>query len=543
MRFFVIWFGLCCCWTNWSRAFSQPNVLFLMIDDLRPALGVYRDALAVTPNLDFLGSKSVVFEKAYAQQALCGPSRISIMTSRRPHSLSIYGMGTYWRDQTGTNFTTLPQFFKSHGYETIPLGKIFHGNMLDQPYSWSRPTNMFFNEAKHHMGFCRKPGFSNLICPVDTEEMELEGVHLIDRKILHTAKNYLIHYNKRVVANQSGPLFLAIGFHKPHIPWIVPQEFPDIFSVEDIPKVQYNMRSPSTPMFAYSDYGLATSYPEFRLFNMTNPMRPMSEDFRIQATQYYYACVTYIDNLVGQLLVMLDQNHMLDDTIINVISDHGFSLGENGELAKHSNFEVATRVPWMIYDPLHTSASLSGFKLKPPSKIADPSASLPVPYKTIHDPVELVDVFPTLTELAGLGQIEKCNQSPLDKALCSDGVSQARVVINENPKTRSFSSRSAGVRSAAFSQFPRKHLNMVECPSKFEFISAMGYSVRTNEFRYTEWNAWDNELGRPKRDQILGKELYDHRENNFEHDNLAEHRSFDDVVRNLSALIKITYGV
>uniref|UniRef100_A0A1Y1KS11 Sulfatase N-terminal domain-containing protein n=1 Tax=Photinus pyralis TaxID=7054 RepID=A0A1Y1KS11_PHOPY len=203
----------------------KPNVLFIIVDDLRPSLGIYGDDNARTPNIDALAKKSAVFTNVFAQQALCAPSRNSFLTSRRPDSLHLYDFNSYWRDVAG-NFTTIPQLFKENGYYTHSIGKVFHpgksSNFTDDSlYSWSRspyhpPTEKYKN-AK--VCVTRNGLAQNILCPVIVNEQP--GGSLPDLESLSAAKDFL-KYHKQI---STLPYFLAVGFHKPHIPLKFPIEY------------------------------------------------------------------------------------------------------------------------------------------------------------------------------------------------------------------------------------------------------------------------------------------------------------------------------
>ncbi|MGH0181175.1 UNVERIFIED_CONTAM: hypothetical protein FKN15_006157 [Acipenser sinensis] len=199
------------------------NVLLIVADDLRPSLGCFGDKVVKSPNIDQLASKSNVFHNAFVQQAVCAPSRTSFLTGRRPDTTRLYDFGSYWREHAG-NYTTLPQHFKSSGYITMSVGKVFHPGIAsnhsdDYPYSWSTPPYHPSSYEYEKKKVCKgKDGklHANLLCPVDVSEMP-EGT-LPDMQSTEEAVRLL-----KAVKDESHPFFLAVGYHKPHIPFRYPQ--------------------------------------------------------------------------------------------------------------------------------------------------------------------------------------------------------------------------------------------------------------------------------------------------------------------------------
>jgi iduronate 2-sulfatase len=414
-----------------------------------------------TPNLDALASKSLVMKRAYAQQSLCVPSRASVLTGRRPDTTGVTDFTHYWRE-SGGNFTTIPQYFKENGYHSVGMGKIFHpggcsGN--DDPISWSedyfQPNVALWESVT-----------DNSWTIVDDD---VRSNPLPDMQIAQHAVETL----KRLAgSSQDQPFFLAVGFVRPHLPLAVPEEFFDLYPLEDIP-LPSNPNAPDRmPELAWSNSGELRQYADFRDgkwygdINVTLP-----EDVVRNSRRAYLAGVSYTDSLIGQVLDALDEEGLTSKTIIALWSDHGFHLGENGLWSKSTNFEVANRVPLMVSAPGQTDNGVKTDAL-----------------------VELVDLFPSLAELAGFPSIPICPEDSTDIKVCSEGLSFVPLIADPEREWK----------KAAFSQSPRMAITG---------DTVMGYSIRTDTIRYTEWTRYDKCLNRPpSMGSSLGTELYDYAE-------------------------------
>ncbi|KAH8370041.1 hypothetical protein KR093_001982 [Drosophila rubida] len=472
---FLLLFLLPACWSNAS---GRYNVVMVIFDDLRPALGAYGDVLAHTPHLDAFAQGSSIFTRAYSQvsqpfsislsafdslcsveqQALCAPSRNSLLTGRRPDTLHLYDFYSYWRSFVG-NFTTLPQYFKQHGYHTYSCGKVFHpglssNNSDDYPLSWSAPpfrprTEQFMNSPvcpDHSGGVLRK---NYLICPVQLQTQPYKTLPDIE-----SVAEALRFVESR--ARQRQPYFLALGFHKPHINFRFPRQFLGHFPLAHFFNYTADaVKPPEMPDVAWNPYTDVRSRDDFKHANISFPYGPIAELQAAQIRQAYYASVAYVDDLFGKLLARLD----LERTVVVVLGDHGWSLGEHAEWAKYSNFEVALRVPLIIRSP--------EFPLSQPRRL--------------HSITELLDVFPTLVDLAHLPPLPSCNSGSSAQLTCGEGKSlypqlQGSGLAEEH---------------VALSQYPRPGMLPTKHPNsdkpKLRNIKVMGYSLRTDFYRYTLW--------------------------------------------------------
>ncbi|XP_009995399.1 PREDICTED: iduronate 2-sulfatase [Chaetura pelagica] len=470
------------------------NILFIVVDDLRPVLGCYGDKLVKTPNIDQLASQSIVFSNAYAQQAVCAPSRVSFLTGRRPDTTRLYDFYSYWRVHAG-NYSTMPQYFKENGYMTLSVGKVFHPGVSsnhsdDYPYSWSIPPFHPSTEKYENDKTCRgKDGklYANLVCPVDVTEMPSgtlpdiqsteEAIHLLN-----------------VMKTNKQKFFLAVGYHKPHIPLRYPQEFLKLYPLENITLAPDPWVPDKLPSVAYNPWMDIRQRDDVEALNVSFPYGPLPDDFQRQIRQSYYAAVSYLDTQVGLLLNALDDVGLSDSTIVVFTADHGWSLGEHGEWAKYSNFDVVTRVPLMFYVPGMTTSSVSqGERVFP---YLDPfsSTSVLVPQGRSKKVVELVSLFSTLAELAGLQVPPVCPEPSFHVALCTEGASIVQYFNASEEKVEKEDGCDGTYRCfheepLAFSQYPRP----ADTPQwnsdkpRLKDIRIMGYSMRTVDYRFTLW--------------------------------------------------------
>ncbi|CAL4119273.1 unnamed protein product, partial [Meganyctiphanes norvegica] len=507
---------------------SHPNVMLIIVDDLRPGIGCYGDILAKTPNIDALARRGIVFNKAYAQQALCGPSRTSFLTSRRPDTTHIYDVHYYWRNHAG-NFTTLPQFFKEHGFHTVNAGKVFHPGISsnhndDQPYSWSEEPYHPSSQAHKQDPVCMsKDGYlhTNIYCPVVVEDQPEKTLPDIQ-----TQKFALDWLHKRSQNPEKEPFFLAIGFHKPHIPLKFPIEYLDMFPIDEVPLVPDNFRPQNVPLVSWNPYNDLRRRYDISQLNVSFPFGPLNDSYARYIRQGYYASVTYIDDLIGDLIKKLDK--LFPNTIITLIGDHGWSLGEHDEWSKYSNYEVATRVPFIISLPQVMSAKLHNYgKFKTCNTFTNVSKRKKSKYNSdshciYNGVVELVDLFPTLADLAGLPALDRCTDDSKNEMLCTEGVSLAPIINHSS----NYSSKLFINKKIAISQYPRPGINPTINPDsdqpKLTETIIMGYTLRSQRYRYTLWLGFNHTSFEVNWQDDYGEELYDHKIDPRETFNLAQ---------------------
>ncbi len=426
----------------------KPNVLFIMADDLRAEVASYGSP-ALTPNLDRLARRAVQFDRAYCQQAVCNPSRSSMLTGRRPDTLRIWNNSVHFRE-LNPDVTTLPLWFKEHGYTARCVGKIFHNWHTAEhgdPRSWSAPE--FLHYANHGDD---TPQVTGELPP----NLATTSLRKYNNTVLCECRDVPdeAYYDGRVAAEavrvlgevKDQPFFLAVGYWKPHAPFNAPKKYWDLYDRAKLPVLDPR-RPEGAPEIAFHDSREILGPPA----QQTPPTPEQTAEMR----HGYFANISYMDAQLGKVLDALDRSGAAERTIIVFVGDHGYHLGEHRQWGKTSNFELDARVPLFIAPLDRTQAGRRTGAL-----------------------AELVDLFPTLVELC-----------QLPKAAGLDGTSLAPVLRDP----------ASVVKPAAFSQHPRPAYYDRE-PSKTP--QAMGYSVRTPRVRYTEWRDW-------KTGGVVARELYD----------------------------------
>ena len=497
------------------------NVLFFAVDDLRPELGTYGYDMIKSPNIDSLASRSIVFERAYCQVAVCSPSRASLLTGRRPDSNHVWQIASdeYWR--MTTNATSLPQYFKEYGYVSIGMGKIFHpgppsGND-DEKYSWS-PEGLPYYHAPDtaHNTYGSWHSFEGY-----------RDNQLPDGLIADRAVDVLQQLKKNQSNGDSRPFFLAVGFHKPHLPFYAPSKYYDLYPPTQQIELPMNPNAPKgMPDIAFSVWGEMRSYKDiYPLFNITKCKQEadaainskecqLPESKTRELRRAYYSCISYTDAQIGRVVKELEAQGFADNTIIVMWGDHGWQLGEHNEWCKHTNFEDAVHVPFLIHVPGVTDEGKRSKAL-----------------------VELIDIFPTLTELSGLQTPEICPEGKHNMLTCVEGTSIASLIRNPDQPWK----------KAAFSQYPRPAAGLPAIPGHPPFSNdehgenVMGYTMRTEDFRFTEWVKFDRTTATPMWSKIWGTELYDHSQPstffNDENVNLANNPDMKDKVEELRGML------
>lgn len=427
-----------------SGTTAVPNVLFIAIDDLRPALGCYGDETAITPNIDALADRGTTFTRAYCQMAVCSPSRLSLITGRRPDTTKVWDLGTHFREAL-PDVVTLPEHFRNHGYRTRAIGKILHGGgkPSKDPQSWSeaplldtsREAKVRYATAKNLVGKGLKRAAS--------ESADVPDGTYIDGIVCDAALTALNSLN------DSGPFFLAVGFRKPHLPFCAPKKYWDLYQREDIPAPVSIAHPKGAPELATRSWMELEGYTDI-------PRDGKLTEAKIQELRHgYYACVSYVDAMVGRLLQRLRQLDLTENTIVVLWGDHGFHLGEQGLWTKANNYELSTCVPLIVAAPDH-----------------------PNPGAKTKALVELVDLYPTLADL--------CDLRP------APGVEGSSMKPLLQDPTRPW-------KTAVFSQYPRSF----KSNRHRRHGDIMGYTLRTATHRYVEWREW-------KTRKVVARELYDH---------------------------------
>jgi arylsulfatase A-like enzyme len=485
---------------------GKKNILFIAVDDLKPLLSNYGETQMVTPNFDRLAKMGMTFTNAHVQQAVCGPSRASVMTGTFPDRTKVWDLHTDFRE-SAPDLISMPEYLISQGFETFATGKIYHKGSTSPGHdgkSWSIP----YREIKNFNKLTGTPALNTYQNPESKKrieelmtEAEAKGIkkfgkkrkYVIDRFRPSTESAdvpddaYLAGNYTRVTLEQieamsksDKPYFIAVGYQKPHLPFVAPKKYWDLYNREEIKLAKFQKISEGTPLFAFHSFGELRAYSD--IDDNLDIGDVIDENKQRELIHGYMACISYIDAQIGVLLDKLESTGTIDDTIIVLWGDHGWHLGDHTEWCKHSNFEQATRIPFMFAGPSVEKNSQS------------------------HQPVNLVDLFPTVFELAGV---------PIPKQV--DGKSLFPLMDN-NDKT-------SIEMDYAISQYPRG--------------KRMGYSLRTDRYRYTEWHNNDFRSYTPYDNKNLeARELYDYEKDPLETKNLVNDPKYSKVVEQLQQKIR-----
>jgi arylsulfatase A-like enzyme len=446
---------------------TRPNVLFIAVDDLRPQLHCYGQTQMITPNFDRLAARGMLFERAYCQQAVCAPSRVSLLTGCRPDITKVTDLKTPL-PTVRPDLVTLPKHFRDNGYATVSLGKIFHHGQTDDPNGFSEEvwqpaggSAAYATEASRQLVEERRktaaPDARVKGPPV--ERADVADAAYPDAKVAERAIEYLAKLKDR-------PFFLAVGFYRPHLPFNAPKKYWDLYDPASINLSDQPVRAKDAPAIAFTSFG------ELRGYAGMPAQGPIDDMQARELIHGYYASVSYLDAQLGKVLDALNAQGLADNTIIVLWGDHGWHLGDQGMWCKHTNFEIATRVPLFIAGPSIT------------------------PGTRTRALTELIDVYPSLCDLAGLSKPQQLE-------------GESFVPLLQKPDLTG--------KRAAFSLYPHE--------------GRMGYSVRTDRWRFTRWA--------PKRGTkaAFELELYDHQDNDRESVNVAGDARYAQVVKELSAML------
>jgi arylsulfatase A-like enzyme len=485
--------------SNTKAGKKKKNVLFIPVDDLRPELGCYGKDYVISPNIDRLAESGIVFNRAYCQSALCNPSRASLLTGLRPETVGVLDLRTNFRDNL-PNAVTLPQYFKNNGYTTLGIGKTFH-NTIPDDISWSEP--------EIHI-----PGYPFDPDAVYRAKESLEEVEKKKQKIIEAGKQkraidrfgewYIKTYmseNPEVtdneyydgaqtdvaieritkLAKEEKPFFFSIGYYRPHMPFNVPKKYWDLYDREKIPLAENDYVPKNCPVMAINNMAEVRQYTDFK--GTPTPLDgKLSEEQARLMKHGYLASVSYIDAQVGRLLDTLDELKIREDTIVVLWGDHGWKLGEHNSYSKMTNFEIDTRAPLIISAPGTIKNNISTEGL-----------------------VEFVDIYPTVCELAGL---------PIRQGL--EGISAVPLIKNTKRAWK----------KAVFSQFLETGRWKALDGNEYH-----GYSIRTDRYRYNEWYNLETK-------EFAACELYDHKADPGENENIAGYEENKNIVKELSSQLK-----
>ena len=495
----------------------KPNILFIAIDDLKPILGCYGDSMIKTPNIDRLARMGVVFKRNYCQQAVCGPTRASLLTGKRPDYTKIWDLKTRMGD-INPDIVSLPQYFVTQGYSSQGIGKVYDPRCvdknLDKP-SWSVP---YYKTDKKYYAPFNEPLFgryqaseTRILAEKYLKEATDKGMNEADANDYAQAKvkptvesadvaDYAYNDGANVLqakdilaklSKKPEPFFFAVGIAKPHLPFVAPKKYWDLYKREDMPIAPFQQKAKNSVDVAYHNAGEIRAYSDIPPLIATTKQQDIGLTLPIdnqkELIHGYYAAVSYADAQVGILLNTLDSLGLTKNTIVVLFGDHGWHLGDHNLWCKHTNFEEATHAPLIISDP---------------SVLPSKTSAL----------TEFVDIFPTLCELAGV---------PVPTYL--DG--KSLVPLMKNPKTT--------IKDYAVSQYPRSGTDTETERQGYAAAKVMGYSIRTDRYRYTVWMK-DFRSNEPFNSNLLvGTELYDYEKDPNETVNVAQEKQYETATKEM----------
>ena len=457
-----------------AGAAERPNVLMILVDDLKPSFGAYGDTWVHSPNLDHLAATGMRFDRAYCNQAVCAPSRNNLLLGSRSTSIGVYSLGYHFRRAVPDSIT-LPQYFKQHGYHSAGIGKVFHighGNHDDE-HSWSVPfqpdkvIDYVLPESTGGELTREEALFSNrsaegLPRGAAWERADVDDEAYADGRIATEGIQRL-----RAYGDSDQSFFLALGFTKPHLPFCAPEKYWELYDPLELPLPEYTRPPDGAPDYAGKTLG------ELNQYTPVPRDPPLSDELTRTLIHGYYASLSYMDAQVGRVLDEVERLGLDENTIIVLWGDHGYHLGDHGAWTKHTNYEEANRIPLIISAPGVTA-----------------------PGSRTDSLVETVDVFPTLAELAGLPA--PTGPQPID--------GKSLVPILKDP--------TAEVRDHAYHCFPR--------------AGRLGRAIRTARYRLVEWKRFES-------DAEPEYELYDYEIDPLETTNLAQSKL--ELVSELSAIL------
>jgi arylsulfatase A-like enzyme len=490
---------------------DKPNILFIAVDDMKTDLGCYGNRLVKTPNLDQLAEKGAIFSNNYCQQAVCGPSRASLLTGRYPDEIKVWGF--YSIRERNPGIVTLPQHFKNNGYTTVNISKIFDQRTVDEYWdslSWNKafplseealvpyfseesgPVVTYFYQSplvKEKFQKYRKEALEKDLHPIRytqnfikpaTECLEMPDDAYKDGVF---AKKAMIDLEE--LAGEEKPFFLAVGFERPHLPWTAPKKYWDLYDRDSFQLEEFRDFASGDSSWFYTSSNELRTYTDERgnrIYEGLSEHIPLPENEQKRLIHAYYAAVSYIDAQIGKILAKLEELELEKNTIVVIWGDHGWHLGDHGIWGKSTNFEQATRSPMIISVPGRNGRKiqhLTGF----------------------------VDLYPSLCDLAGI-------EIPADLA----GRSLKKLIFTGQDDGHDY----------AFSQFSRDE--------------KMGYAIRDKRYRYVEWIEEGRHVD-PEADysKVVARQLFDYQTDPSERRNIANQESISEVQKRLADELRVFY--
>jgi arylsulfatase A-like enzyme len=458
-RNFLAGSAVACALPGFGKSVQRPNVLFVVIDDLRPLISCQGDPVAITPNLDALASDGMVFERAYAQYPICGPSRGSFLSGLRPDTSGLMTNNTPFHNAL-PNALTLNRYFMKEGYEVFGAGKVYHNSTGED---WSKPY--FKTEWLDHV----KPENKQVAdafftkdskgLPPSVEAEDVGDDAYCDGQAAAASEKWISEASKA-----DKPFMMVTGFRKPHLPWCAPKKYWDLYERSAMPIAENRYHPKGAPEIALKQYGELFGYADIPKDT------PLTDELVRQCMHGYYACVSYADAQLGRLLAALKKAGVYENTVVVLCGDNGYQHGNNGVWTKGVNWESTNHVPLLLKVP---NVGLRGQR----------SSAL----------VELLDIYPTVCEAAGLKIPKHCEGQSLLPLL----------------------------------QNPRRSWSEVAC-SQFRKGKVIGRSIRTDRYRFTLWEK--------KKGELVGTELYDHQKDPQGNINLAASPENERLVEKMTRL-------
>jgi len=452
------------------------NVLFVSIDDLRPTLGAYGDTIAITPNIDQLAAEGMTFRQTFTQAAVCAPSRASLMTGVRPDSTRVWHLGDKFRE-LDSNTVTMPQYFKKFGYYTVNLGKIFHNYMPDS-ISWDEPDlrpkqylkpdwigrdgeTFYISEEVNKSQIIKRDSLLKLRPKRYADGWNTgpawEAADVHDSLYYDGAQNELTKRTLTRLAKMDKPFYMGLGYFRPHLPFTAPKKYWDLYDANKIPLAVNTKIPENAPIQTMNSMYELRNYDGFGHINHPTQTANISLDTVRTLKHGYYASVSYVDALLGDLTQHMKDIGIYENTIIILWGDHGWKLGEHNSWGKMTNYNIDLKVPMIVRYPNQKNRGAQTQEI-----------------------TELVDMFPSLCELAGIKVPDYMQGNSF-------------VPLLENPERK--------WKKAAFSQFHRRP-RITPDGKRY-----MGYSLNTKDYHYIEWYTWNHETG--LRGKLTDIELYD----------------------------------
>lgn len=464
---------------------QKPNVLLILVDDLKPTLGTYGDTIAISPHIDQLAEEGIQFNYAYANQAICAPSRYNLLLGSRSTSTGFYGFGKQFRD-VYPDAITLPQHFKNNGYQVESMGKVFHighGNTNDEA-SWSIPHHKdkvieyLLPESTNRMLTREEAFFENTRLYLDNvpKNKELprgaawEMPDVVDDAYADgRVANHAIDRLRALSKDPNQPFFMALGFARPHLPFSVPKKYWDMYEVDKLPMPAFKDAPKNAPNWAVKRKGEISQFTP-----VPENENVYSDELTRDLIHGYYASVSYMDAQLGRVLAELKRLGLDNNTIVVLWGDHGWHLGDHGIWTKHTNYEQATRIPIIFKVPELGQAGRNTNQL-----------------------IETVDIYPSLVDLAGLEMPD--TPQPID------GITMRPIIDGS----------ASAIKDHIYHSYPRG--------------GYMGQAIRTARYRLIAWSS----LRDPDAEAIY--ELYDYQNDPLETVNLYQKNT--KVAKRLQAIL------